>query len=129
MEITRTGKSSGLFFFYNTLSTTLRLARDGTAFQAIIELISPRFPFHKTCCPEGEEVNGCRSSLSHQLRQALAYGGTGFERGAAIARHTEKAFVLMQSANDWMRIRTIHEHTAPVASHHTLAHDGETLGE
>jgi hypothetical protein len=47
-------KSSGLFFSYNALHTTFRLARDGTDFQAIIEFISPRFPFHKTCCPEWE---------------------------------------------------------------------------
>src|SRR2546423_14233363 len=110
-------------------STTLRLARDGTDFQAIIEFISPRFPFHKTCCPEWEEVNGCRSSLSNKLCQALAYGWTGFERGAAIACHAEKTLVLIQSANDWTRIRAIHEHTPPVASHNTLAHDGETPGE
>src|SRR5437868_11840083 len=122
-------KSSSLFFFYNTLSTTLRLARDGTGFQAIIEFISPRFPFCKTCCPEWDQVNGCRSSLSNQLCQALDYGWTCFERGAAIARHAEKALILIQSANDWTRIRAIHEHTSPVASHNTLAHDGETSGE
>src|SRR5207344_1947949 len=46
-----------------------------------------------------------------------------------IARHAEKAIVLIQSANDWTRIWAIHEHTAPVASHNTLAHDRETPGE
>ena len=113
----------------NRDNTTLRLARDGTGFLAIIEPISPGFPFHKTRCPEGEEVNGCRSSLSNQLCQALAYCWTCFERGAAIACHAEKARILIQPANDWMRIRAIHEHTCPVASHNTLAHDGETPGE
>src|SRR5436305_4049087 len=110
-------------------STTLKLARNSTRFQAIIEFISPGLPFRKTCRPEWEEVNGCRSSLSNKLCQALAYGWTGFERGAAIARHTEKALILIQPANDWTRIGAIHEHTSPVASHNTLAHDGETSGE
>ena len=98
-------------FPYYTLHATLRLARDGTAFPAIIEFISPGFPFRKTCWPEGEQVNVCRSSPGHQLCQALAYRWTCLERGAAIARHAEKALVLLQPANDWMRIGAIHEHT------------------
>src|ERR1051326_657793 len=105
---------------------TIRLARDGANFLAIIEFISPGLPFRKTVCPEWEEVDGCRSSFGNKLCQALAYRWAGFERSAAIARHTEKAFILIQLANDWTRIRAIHEHTSPVASHNTLAHDGET---
>src|ERR1051326_3711257 len=105
---------------------TVRLARDGADFLAVVEFISPGFPFCKTGCTEGEEVDGCRSSFGNKLCQAFAYRWAGFKRSAAIARHTEKAFILIQLANDWTRIGAIHEHTSPVASHNTLAHDGET---
>src|SRR5207247_7912441 len=75
------------------------------------------------------QIDGGGTTLGNQLRQTLPDRRAGFERGATIACHAVEPLIRLQATNDGSRIWTLHEHARPVASHHTLMHDRETLAE